>query len=258
MSALRQYVDAFERFSAALPREEKRLREQQLASFISQGFPSKKIEEWKYTDVSVLAEKSFGVVSNDAPASLNFPSPQPSPPEGGGGVVSLNGAFAQQGLALNVGPGKTVEQEYSTRCEGANMQHQRHRITLGENAKATVILNHSGSGEYFTTQVMLIGLAPGSHLTLYRVQDESAGSYHLAQTDAQLQRDARLDVVTVDLGAGLARHDLNVALTGTGATACVHGLYVPSGKAHIVLLLPDESTDEAVANAIDAKGRELV
>ncbi|QKC83158.1 acetolactate synthase 3 large subunit [Mesorhizobium sp. NZP2077] len=33
---------------------------------------------------------------------------------------------------------------------------------------------------------------------------------------------------------------------------------IPSGKAHNEMLLPDEATDEAVANAIDAKGRELV
>ncbi|MFZ1774055.1 MAG: acetolactate synthase 3 large subunit [Rhizobiaceae bacterium] len=33
---------------------------------------------------------------------------------------------------------------------------------------------------------------------------------------------------------------------------------IPSGKAHNEMLLPDEATDEAVANAIDAKGRMLV
>ncbi len=33
---------------------------------------------------------------------------------------------------------------------------------------------------------------------------------------------------------------------------------IPSGKAHNEMLLPDEATDEALANAIDAKGRELV
>ena len=33
---------------------------------------------------------------------------------------------------------------------------------------------------------------------------------------------------------------------------------IPSGKAHNEMLLPDEATDEAVANAIDAKDRELV
>ncbi len=33
---------------------------------------------------------------------------------------------------------------------------------------------------------------------------------------------------------------------------------IPSGKAHNEMLLPDEATDEAVANAIDAEGRELV
>lgn len=33
---------------------------------------------------------------------------------------------------------------------------------------------------------------------------------------------------------------------------------IPSGKAHNEMLLPDEATDEAVASAIDAKGRQLV
>ena len=33
---------------------------------------------------------------------------------------------------------------------------------------------------------------------------------------------------------------------------------IPSGKAHNEMLLPDEATDEAVANAIDEKGRQLV
>ena len=33
---------------------------------------------------------------------------------------------------------------------------------------------------------------------------------------------------------------------------------IPSGKAHNEMLLPDEASDDAVANAIDAKGRQLV
>ena len=33
---------------------------------------------------------------------------------------------------------------------------------------------------------------------------------------------------------------------------------IPSGKAHNEMLLPDEATDEVVATAIDAKGRQLV
>ncbi|MBN9020575.1 MAG: acetolactate synthase 3 large subunit, partial [Rhizobiales bacterium] len=33
---------------------------------------------------------------------------------------------------------------------------------------------------------------------------------------------------------------------------------IPSGKAHNEMLLPEEATDEAVANAIDARGKMLV
>jgi acetolactate synthase-1/2/3 large subunit len=33
---------------------------------------------------------------------------------------------------------------------------------------------------------------------------------------------------------------------------------IPSGKAHNEMLLPDEASDEAVASAIDARGKALV
>ena len=33
---------------------------------------------------------------------------------------------------------------------------------------------------------------------------------------------------------------------------------IPSGKAHNEMLLPDEASDEAVATAIDEKGKQLV
>ena len=51
-----------------------------------------------------------------------------------------------------------------------------------------------------------------------------------------------------------------VEITGFPITSTLMGLgaYPASGKAHNEMLLPDEATDEAVANAIDAKGRQLV
>ena len=48
-----------------------------------------------------------------------------------------------------------------------------------------------------------------------------------------------------------------------GLTALAHATtncfpMIPSGNAHNEMLLPDEATDDVVANAIDAEGRELV
>lgn len=40
-------------------------------------------------------------------------------------------------------------------------------------------------------------------------------------------------MVTVDLGAGLSRHDLNVALVEQGAEVHLHGLYAPAHGAHV-------------------------
>ncbi|HVT35774.1 MAG TPA: Fe-S cluster assembly protein SufD [Nevskiaceae bacterium] len=224
-AALRQYIDAFEQFSAALPREEKSAREKELAAFLAQGFPHRKIEEWKYTDLSALADKTYA----QAPAVAGGLAPV----RGSSSVAHLNAAFAQPGLQLRVAAGAQAEDEYNTRMDGARMQHLHHRIALAADAQATVILHHAGSGEYLTTQVLDIDLADGAQLSLYRVQDEAGGSHHLAHTSAQLGRDASITVVTVDLGAGLARHDLDIALTAPGASAQVHGLYVPARGAHV-------------------------
>lgn len=248
---LAAYHDAFERFALALPTAERAARAQQLQAFSAQGFPHKKLEDWRYTDVSALSERRYeladAVAADLASRELSdctqhvFINGQGAtstlPAADGGAVTHLNAAFARSGHTLELGAGQTLAQpqQVLTWCSGANplMAHLRHRIALGENARATVILQHGGQGDYLTTQVTGITLAAGSQLTIYRIQDESVDSHHLAQTDVRLGRDSRLNIVTVDLGAGLARHDLNVVLAETGAEIHLHGLYAPAHGAHV-------------------------
>lgn len=251
---LAHYTGAFERFAAALPAQERETRTEALQAFSEQGFPHRKIEDWRYTDLSDLAEKAYALpvatASDHAALALpdsnfhlfsNGTGTDAAPAAAiSGAVTQLNAAFALKGYSLNVAPGTTLDQvqHVVTLCEseastGPVMAHLRHRIVLGANARATVVLQHGGLGEYLTTQVTQIELGAGSRLTVYRVQDESAKSHHLAQTDALLGRDSRLDVVSVDLGSGLARHDLNVALAEAGAEVHMRGLYAPAKGAHV-------------------------
>ncbi|MGH8115147.1 MAG: Fe-S cluster assembly protein SufD, partial [Rhodanobacteraceae bacterium] len=151
--------------------------------------------------------------------------------------VALNAAFARTGLNLHLAANQKTAQPVHvlTYVDSTQpvMAHLHHLIRLDANAEATVILHHGGRGEYLTTQVTEIDLAAGARLTLYRVQDESADSTHLAQTDVRMGRDSRLKFVNVDLGGGLARQDFNVNLAEPGAEAQLYGLYVPTGKAHV-------------------------
>ena len=248
--SLAQYQQAFDRLVPALPPSARIARMESLNSFLRNGFPQKKLEDWRYTDLSALTSKSFSLAPSAAPDLSAYRLPHASFQScinGGNGALSalagndaishLNAAFARDGLIVHLQARQQPSQAFHllTYCESAQpvMAHLRHRIRLEAETEAVVILHHTGRGEYFTTQVTEIELGANSQLTLYRLQDESESSYHLAQTQATLGRHSRLKVVTVDLGGGLSRHDLNVSLVEPGAEAQLHGLYAPAGKAHV-------------------------
>lgn len=245
------YRQAFTDFSAQLGAPERASREQQLDAFLKQGFPGKKLEDWRYTDLSALADRSYALASSiasDLSALILADTESRMILNGGdgalssfstdrGAVTALNAVFAREGLNLHVhAKQKTAKPIHViTHVNGAGpvMAHLRHRIHLEAGAEATVILHHTGTGDYLTTQVTEIELGANARLTLYRVQDESAGSHHLAQTDVQLGRDSQLLAVSADLGHGLSRHDFNVNLAEPGAQAQLLGLYAPVGKTHV-------------------------
>ena len=53
-----------------LSMEEKTSRQKNLDLFYKSGFPSKQIEDWKFTDLNLILNKNFDTISND----INFES----------------------------------------------------------------------------------------------------------------------------------------------------------------------------------------
>lgn len=222
-----------------------------LTQFIDLGFPDKEQEDWRYTDLSALNTRTYEVARTGlgAPAFKGFEGcavqtfcngsekSADAQPLDDTALAQLNAAFAQKGLSLNLAAGERLAEPVHAitwnQSHKPVMVHLRHHIKLGERAEATVILQHGGTGEYLTTQHTGIELGAGSRLTVYRLQAEGADSHHLSQMDARLGRDSHLHVVNIDLGQGLARLDLNVLLAEAGSEVHLHGLYAPSGKAHV-------------------------
>ncbi|MGH8506840.1 MAG: Fe-S cluster assembly protein SufD [Stenotrophobium sp.] len=246
-----QFNEIFAHWAADLPAAARTARAQNLARFDAQGWPHRKLEDWRYTDLTALADQQFATPSLppdiditgllldgcDSQICINGGNGALKTHDSeGSSVVALNAAFAREGLQLHLSANQTAARPVHllTFMDSAQplMAHLRHTIRLDANARATVILHHSGRGGYLTTQVTDIELGPGAQLTLYRFQDEAAGSTHLAQTDVRMARDSRLHFVNADLGEGLARQDFNVQLNGAGAEATLHGLYALNGRAH--------------------------
>ncbi len=265
---LQPYRAAFDQFASSLPANERLVRDAHLQRFLSLGFPSKREEDWRYTDLAALSEKSFGLAipagneadfkridgterlvfvdgrldsarSTAAQFCAEIPATESPATDG---VLALNAAFSSAGLDLKLAAKQQLEQPLHVlflSSAGADratsMSHQRHRIVLGENACATVIVEfarESGS-DSLATHTFDIQLGANAQLTLHRLQHESAATTLLTRIDASLGRDARFNALCLDAGGGFVRHDFNVSLDAPGTNAELHGLFAPLPKSHI-------------------------
>jgi Fe-S cluster assembly protein SufD len=75
-SAVAWYRDHFQQIQATLPSAElpwlRNWRQQQLAQFLAQGFPTRRQENWRYTDLSLLEKQNFLLARNNEPFDKNF------------------------------------------------------------------------------------------------------------------------------------------------------------------------------------------
>ena len=248
--------ESFEAAFARLPQAQRTQRSAAWQAFRETGLPRKHAEDWRYTDLSPLAQAQFiaaPLAHPDLPplagaetlafvngyvadGSLALVTPmEPAPLRCG--ISALNGALASDGLNLRVAAGKVREPLYVVTWFGGTdrgMAHLRHRIELGANARATIVVHETGdAAPFFATQVFDIELGDNAQLDLYRVQQPGPATQVITRLDARLSRDARMNSVSLHGGSALARHDVNLRLDGPGANAQLHGLLAPAAGAHL-------------------------
>lgn len=155
----------------------------------------------------------------------------------------LNGALATDGALLRVAAGVAVAAPVHlvfVGVAGAAAQadaamHLRHLIELRKGAALTVVEHHRTQGEHrhLANHLAHVHLASGARLVHARVQDDSTGATLLARTDAVLASDSEYRRVDLELGAGLSRHELNVALQGERAAVVAGGVLLADGRRHL-------------------------
>lgn len=240
------YAQAF----AKLPAELRDSRREAWQRFEQLGFPTRKQEDWKYTDLSALNSANYAL---EASASFAAASPalngwdalrfinghresgQASAPSAtlvDDSVSALNAALVRDGLDLRIGRNQQNKPLLLTLANGGGgMSHLRHRLHLESGAEATVLLDlRSDGSDALSTSVFEIELEANARLRLLRIQDLGDKSTDLTRTEVHVQRDAHFDYVGLDLGGSLVRHDLNVFLDGPGAATDVHGVFAPGGR----------------------------
>ncbi len=219
MSNLDHFRSAFQ----ALPTAARTtLRRAAFDAFLAQGLPSVALEDWQYTDLAPLAELPVEAMQPDDR------SVESATPEFTDGLDAFNRAFAAGGVDRVIAANDVVAEP----IRPDNRAHQRHRLVLARNSEATLILNTSGD-VVFQTIFADIDVQAGARLHLIRVSDAGPDAHRLTRIKLRIARDATADIVSVDLGGKLSRHDLHVDLVEPGAAVHIHGLYAPTGHGHV-------------------------
>ncbi|HET6892474.1 MAG TPA: Fe-S cluster assembly protein SufD [Pyrinomonadaceae bacterium] len=107
-------------------------------------------------------------------------------------------------------------------------------IVAEDNSRASIIESYVGLGSasYFANAVIEIVLKDGARLEHCKIQRESAGAFHIATTSADLGSNSSYDTTSINFGAQLSRHDIQVRMDHEGAECWVDGLYMVGDGQH--------------------------
>ena len=122
-------------------------------------------------------------------------------------------------------------------------------LDVAEQARVTVVLEHSGSAHYAACVSVLVG--DGASLQLVQVQDWADDAVHGAHVASRLGRDARLVSTQVTLGGDLVRINETVDFTGPGAEVDLRGVSFADRGQHLEhRLLVDHSVPNCKSNVV--------
>ena len=240
----------------------KELREKAFAYFTENGFPTPKNEEWKYTNVALLASGKWLAVSEKAENQKPSIELLQQFDYKRNGFTALNLAFAN--VVLVTIPKETVLAEpieFNFKAD-ENTANFPHVIVVAERGtKATIIESYESNSKNFTNSAIQIFLEDNAHLTHYRVQKESPEAFHIGTTEVTLGRGSRYNSTNINLGAKLSRHDVHLKFTAEGGEAFVDGLYMLGGDQHhdthsvIDHQLPNCTSHQTYKGIVDGKAR---
>jgi len=125
-------------------------------------------------------------------------------------------------------------------------------IDVKPNARAVVVLDHSGSATYADNVELLVG--DGAALTVVSLQGWADDAVHLSHHHARLGRDAKLAHTAVTLGGSVVRLAPSVRYAGPGGDAELRGLYFADAGQHLEHRLFVDHAERNCRSRVSYKG----
>jgi len=265
------FAAAFEALSKEHGRDKVHaMRQQAFARFKDAGFPTTKLEDWRFTNVAPIARSTLslarpttnGVTPADvtrlgfpgslvfvdghyradlssAPAgvslatvrdTLDFPAR-----EDAHALVQLNTAFLEDGACVEV-EGELAEPLHVLFLgTDGKVCHPRNIYHAKRNARAEIVETYVslGQGEHWTNAVGIVLVAENAELHHTRLQLENEAAFHTSHVTVSQARDSRYTSNVVTLGGRIVRNDHTASLNGEGGIATLNGLFLTHGTQHV-------------------------
>jgi Fe-S cluster assembly protein SufD len=212
------------------------LRKAAYAEFASNGFPTVKNEDWKYTNVGFLAGLDWEFVrifKKDEKLDESVRSIIEGFNFHRNGFAALNLALGE--VAVVRIPKETVIEKpitFEFSAEPGTAIFPRIVVIAEAGSKATLVERFTTTGKSFTNSAVQIVVEDNSNLTHYRIQHESAEAFNYGVTEIKMGRASSYNSTNINLGGALSRHDMDLKFAAEGAEAWVDGLYMLNGEQH--------------------------
>jgi len=184
------------------------------------------------------------------------------------GFRALNSAFLQDGVFIHLADGRRFDRPIEICCVQRNEQPEvvsqpRNLVVAEPDAAVTVVERYFSLREEtaLTNAITEVFAAENAHVTHYRLQQESARSYHVGSWLIEQQGGSHVETNNVALGGAIARTDIRARLQGSGAHCGLNGVYVLGGRQHIdnhtVIhhRVADTTSDEYYKGVLDGRTR---
>ena len=201
--------------------------------------PTSKTESWKYTSLRALdkaaAKLQASALAHELDSNFALSTQPEAPLPNGGGALKTSGVFAELAATAAVFTHALSAQQYFYLCPklANGIVQQAHRFTLAASARATLLWHHTGTLENtFSNFLTQITLAENAELTLIRMQLAAGSANLIERTEISAAAGAKINVVDINFGAQLSRHELHITLSGAEAHAQVVNLSVLNARQH--------------------------
>ena len=270
---MNQYVELYNEIKGQLEKMSSPVlnaqREEAMQAFQRLGFPTRKVERYRYTDVATAFAPNYGLSFapltikdvpyvysvKDAPVDV-APYYNKVADSQGDALTALNTALCHDTLVVHVPRGEKAKAPIRIEnilnlpqppSQGggepaAVMVVRRVLIIMEELSEATILfVDHrtpsdspqGGEASFLTLQVIEVVCKDGSHLDMYEMEETTEQCRRFSNLYINVGRDCSVRHNSMTMTNGITRNGIDVRLCGEGAEVVLNGAVIADHTQHV-------------------------